>query len=242
MKLTARCQISLDRPEFAAHCRAGRKDASMKTKPHRIPGLLALSIVACLALLPPFARANPPEVKVVFQAFWWDCLNRNYQTDPDGTGGWYTYLAKLCPRLRDLGFDGIWIPSPCKAANGRFGMGYDLFDHYDLGQKFQHGTTSTRFGDQDAFLRLVAVAHACGLEVYPDIVLNHLSGGSEDPAAEGNRFKTFQYRGFAGPTAGRWPKGRLDFHPNPHHGSGGDEWRQEMFGPDVCYRGRCCDR
>src|SRR5688500_1542660 len=87
--------------------------------------------------LAPSAGANPWNGKVVLQAFWWDCLNTSYRTGDVGTGGWYTYLAKLAPRLRDLGFDGIWVPPPCKCNNARGGMGYDLFDHYDLGQKFQ---------------------------------------------------------------------------------------------------------
>lgn len=201
-------------------------------------------LLLVIGLLPAAAvQANPWNGKVVLQAFWWDCENQRYQTNPDGTGGWYTYLAKLTPRLRDMGFDGIWVPPPCKGDSGRGGMGYDLFDHYDLGAKFQKGTTGTRFGDQDAFLRLVAVAHANGLEVYPDIVLNHMSGGAEDPNAWGdNKHKSFQYASFGGDRRGRWLKSWLDFHPNPHHSAADDEWRQTLVGVDICYRGRCCDR
>src|SRR5262245_32747099 len=70
----------------------------------------------------PATRGNPPNGKVVLQAFWWDCLNRNFKTDADGTGGWYTYLTKLCPRLRDMGFDGLWAPPPYKGDNAG-GMG-----------------------------------------------------------------------------------------------------------------------
>lgn len=187
------------------------------------------------------APANPWNGKVVLQAFWWDCKNTRYQTDADGTGGWYTYLAKLAPRLRDMGFDGIWVPPPCKGDNSRGGMGYDLYDHYDLGNKRQKGSTGTRFGNQDEFLRMIAVAHAAGLEVYPDVVLNHMSGGDKDTSAPGNQYKTFKYAGFAGEKTGRWPKSWLDFHPNPRHGAGDDDWRKEMFGPDVCYRDPCCD-
>jgi alpha-amylase len=77
--------------------------------------------------------ANPWNGKVVLQAFWWDCENENYPGDQ----GWYTYLAKLAPRLRDMGFDGIWLPPPSKGNSGRSSMGYDLYDHYDLGLKQQ---------------------------------------------------------------------------------------------------------
>jgi alpha-amylase len=209
----------------------------------RLRQIYEMLLASCLIWVPVSpAHANPWNGKVVFQAFWWDCDNKSYETNPDGTGGWYTYLAKLAPRLRDMGFDGVWVPPPAKGANAK-GMGYDLYDHYDLGSKFQREATTTRFGDQDAFLRMIAVMHANGLEVYPDIVLNHMSGGSEDQTAWGdNKFKSFQYASFAGPGMGRWLKSWLDFHPNPHHSDGSDEWREKLFGPDICYRGRCCDR
>lgn len=175
------------------------------------------------------ALANPWNGKVVFQGFWWDCRNDNYPND------WYTYLAKLAPRLRDLGFDGIWIPSLAKGHSGGYSMGYDMFDAYDLGDKFQKGTLSTRFGNKDSLLRLIAVAHANGLEVYPDIVLNHTQGGEEDPQAPGNRNKKFRYAGYAGLQSGRWAKDHWNFHPNPDHWCMQGDWCEEKFGPDNCF-------
>lgn len=216
----------------------------MKTNMKRNWPALLLAIAIGVFAFTNSSLANPPNGKAILEAFYWDAINKNFQTNDDGTGGWYTYLAKLSPRLRDMGFDGIWIPPESKGAAGRSDMGYAVFDAYDLGQKFQKGTTGTRFGDQDDFLRLVAVAHACGLEVYSDDVLNHVIGGTFDPNAPNEsrtKFKTFQYHGFTGANSGRWPKTWLDFHPNPHHGPGGDDWRTEIFAPDVCYHGRCCD-
>ena len=114
-------------------------------------------------------------------------------------------------------------------------MGYDIFDHYDLGDKDQKGTTATRFGTKDSLLRLVAVAHANGLEVYPDIVLNQVIGGEADPDAPGDKFKRFRYVGFAGPDTGRWPKDHWNFHPNPDHWCSSGDICEQKFGPDVCY-------
>jgi alpha-amylase len=193
------------------------------------------------------ASANPPDNRVVLQAFYWDCKNTRYATQPDGTGGWYAYLARLMPRLKEFGFDGVWTPPPCKGNTAIEGMGYDLLDHYDLGQKFQCGArhgkpkTPTRFGDQDAFLRMIAVAHANGLEIYPDIVLNHCDGGAEDPAAPHDKFKKFRYPAFGGGQAGRWPKDWQNFHPNAQHGWLDDDWRHILVGADICYHGRCAD-
>jgi len=174
--------------------------------------------------------ANPWNGKVVLQAFWWDCWNHEYPND------WYTYLAKLTPRLKDMGFDGIWVPSPCKGAVGTNDMGYTPFDYYDLGDKRQRETTTTRFGTKDAFLRLIAVAHANGLEVYPEVVLNHCGGGAEDPNARGNKHKKFRYRGFAGGESGRWAKDRWNFHPNDDHNENFGDPTGELAGPDICYR------
>ena len=188
-------------------------------------------IVLCILAGPDKAFANPWNGKVVLQAFWWDAWNEKYPYD------WYTYLAKLSPRLRKMGFDGIWIPPPSKGDKGENSMGYDIFDHYDLGDKYQKGRTSTRFGTKDSLLRLIAVAHANGLEVYPDIVLNHVSGGQEDSRAPGrDKYKRFRYAGFAGLEAGRWAKDHWNFHPNPDHDcEQGDVCKQD-FGPDICYR------
>jgi alpha-amylase len=167
---------------------------------------------------------------VVLQAFWWDCWNERYPQD------WYTYLAKLTPRLRAMGFDGLWIPPPAKGNTGTNSMGYDLFGHYDLGLKDQKGTVATRFGDMDSLLRLVAIAHANGLEVYPDIVHNHVIGGVADASTPRERFKRFRYRARGGAEAGRWPKDHWNCHPNPDHWCTSGDWCEQLFGPDICYR------
>lgn len=189
----------------------------------RILGLCAALVIA------PAVPANPWNGKVVLQAFWWDAWNGRYSQD------WYTYLAKLAPRLRDLGIDGIWIPSPVKGNAGANSMGYDVYDHYDLGEKAQKGTVATRFGDKDSLLRLFAVAHANGLEVYPDIVLNHVIGGEMAVNSPGDRFKSFRYGSFAGPESGRFPKDHWNFHPNPDHWCTAGAWCEQLFGPDICY-------
>ncbi|SNS39824.1 alpha-amylase [Granulicella rosea] len=184
--------------------------------------------------------SNPWNGKVVFEAFWWNCWNTAY-TD------WYTYLAALAPRLAAMGFDGIWTPPPFKGdANGGkdsiSNMGYTPYDYYDLGSKLQQGCVQTRFGTLDSFLRLVAIAHANGLEVYPDIVIDHCDGGGFDnssPADLTDRYKAFQYAGFA--ASGRWPKSWMDFHSNPVHWFLSGDWPFASFGPDICYQGRCSD-
>jgi alpha-amylase len=186
--------------------------------------------------------SNPWNGKAVLEMFWWNCWNGNYPFD------WYTYLAKLAPRVAALGFDGIWTPPPCKDTDAHNNMGYTPYDYYDIGQKNQKGAVGTRFGTQDSFLRLVAVAHANGLEVYPDIVLDHCGSGDPDPSSPfkdaQHNYTSFHTAEFAGAGSGRWPRNWLDFHYNPAHWRGWGDWVPspgDDFGPDFCYQGRCSD-
>ena len=113
-------------------------------------GLLTSSVVALLA-------ARGAVGIVLFQGFWWDFLNNNFDNQ------WADYLAELSPRLAELGIDGVWIPPTIK--NPGHWVGYAPFDHYDLGDKYQKGFTGTRLGTKDELLRMVAIMHANGFDV-----------------------------------------------------------------------------
>lgn len=207
----------------------------MTRRGRQLTSLLIFTVSILMSSLTAFAVAQtelppvPANRMVVLQAYWWDCKNERYSGGDKG--GWYTYLAGLTPRLREMGINAIYLPSPCKGNSGGFSMGYDPYDHYDLGIKNQKGTVATKFGTQDELLRLIAVAHANGIQVIFDIVLNHCNGDDGD--------LVFKYRGFGANRIGRWPKSPEDFHGNSQHSPGGDEWRQGLFGPDICYRGPC---
>ncbi len=113
--------------------------------------------------------------KVVLQAFWWDYWNSNYPNS------WANYMTELAPRLKQMGIDGVWIPGDVKQA-GLNSVGYSPFDRYDLGDKLQRSiengqvSVKTRLGTKDELLRMVAVMHANGIEVYSDLILNHMDG------------------------------------------------------------------
>ncbi len=207
-------------------------------------------LVVLLWCLSGTAGANPWNGKVVLQGFWWNYWNNNYPND------WATYLADLAPRLRAMGIDAVWIPPTAKNQNPTGSVGYAPFDHYDLGDKFQCGSTTTRFGTKDAYLRMVAVLHANGIDVIQDMVWNHLNGagtensgaGGLDPSAQGStQYKNFRYVCYATPAAngnaadygarrGRFPKNWQNFHPNPdHNAEGTDDITASFFGPDICY-------
>src|SRR5438552_15666207 len=81
-------------------------------------------------------------------------------------------VADKLPEIAEAGYSSLWLPPPAKAGSG-YSVGYDLFDPFDLGDKNQRGTISTRYGSKEELLRLIRLAHRFGLRVYLDTVVNH---------------------------------------------------------------------
>ena len=119
-----------------------------------------------------FAWAVPTQAQddVMMQAFYWDvpvdAANFN--------GSWWDTLAVQAPELSSAGITGIWTPAPSKGNFGIYDMGYGVFDHYDLGNYNQKGTTETRFGSRTELINMVNTMHTNGIDVYADIILNHI--------------------------------------------------------------------
>ncbi len=109
------------------------------------------------------------------------------------------FLAGEVRELSRVGFSAIQLPPVSKAQGGagRGCDGYGVFDRRDIGSKAQQGSTSTRYGSADSLRRFIANAHACGLDVYLDVVLHQLSGENGGPGV-------FRYLGANGtPDIGR---------------------------------------
>ncbi len=131
--------------------------------------------------------------------------NRVTVPAPGDTGNpnapwWYDWIAANAALLRRAGFSAILYPPVCKTQSGRAdtGDGYGVFDQYDVGSKNQMGAVETRFGNREQLQRSIAVAHACGLDVYIDVVLHQLIGGNNG---------VYHYPGAGGaPGIGRFPK------------------------------------
>lgn len=220
---------------------------------HWLTFLLFISLDLSVSYAQPPTRVK----KMVLQTFWWDYQNNNFPN------GWANYLTELAPRLKDMGVDAVWIPPTVKNQDfGQKGVGYAPFDHYDLGDKFQKKSDTTRVGTKDELLRMVAVLHANGIEVIQDIVPNHIigagsdtGGGGQDPAAPvapcTDNWKNFRYACYKTPATdqsaadylareGRFPKNHQNFHPSPLNNcnlcdSNGDPICWQGFGPDADY-------
>lgn len=91
---------------------------------------------------------------------------------------WKEFIEKA-EDLQKLGFTAVWFPPAVKSAGGKEGRGYDVYDLYDLGEFDQRGTVPTRYGTKTEYIEAIDFAHACGLQVYADIVLNHRIGADE---------------------------------------------------------------
>src|SRR5215469_5457402 len=113
---------------------------------------------------------------------------------------WYDWIAMNAAPLGRAGFTAILYPPVCKTQSGHFntGDGYGVYDQYDIGSKNQMGSVETRFGNREHLQRSIAIAHACGLDVYIDVVLHQLIGGNSG---------VYRYLGADGVRdVGRFPK------------------------------------
>lgn len=123
---------------------------------------------------------------VIMQAFYWDCWPLNPAMS------WYDVIIEQAPAMQAAGITHFWFPPPNKDKFGLGGMGYALFDPFDIGQYYQKGTTRTRFGYK---YELQAAAAAVGGNVLLDLVPNHMLGGDSvwDPYDGTYRYQSFTF-------------------------------------------------
>lgn len=129
------------------------------------------------------------------------------------------------PEIAEIGYDGIWIPSPCKSpVSGTIkwaNVGYSLYDRFDLGDIPQRGTVATRYGDRGELRRMVDHLHFSDVKVYPDIVFNHNGNGPnflEYPGMKPNDFHVW----LDGGQPGGWRRApRMSAYDDISNGFGG---------------------
>jgi alpha-amylase len=113
---------------------------------------------------------------------------------------WWDHLASQAADFKRCGFSAVLLPPICKSQSGAApdADGYGLYDNYDIGSKNQANSRPTRYGDDERLRRMVAIMHACGLDVYADVVMHQYDGGDNG---------TYRYLGSDGKTLnGRFPK------------------------------------
>lgn len=119
--------------------------------------------------------------KTILQGFEWDL--------PADATHWQT-IQKKAKELHDLGFTAVWLPPAYKASSGIKDVGYGVYDHYDLGEFDQKDTVPTKYGTKDEYLQAIQALHENELEVYADIVFNHLMGADETETVPAVQYNT----------------------------------------------------
>jgi alpha-amylase len=94
-------------------------------------------------------------------------------------GEHWNNLANDARHLTDVGITAIWIPPPSKGDGKIWDVGYGIYDPYDLGEFKQKGTVRTKYGTRTELLNAVRQMKANGLQIYADIVMNHLLGADK---------------------------------------------------------------
>jgi alpha-amylase len=111
------------------------------------------------------------------------------------SGGLWNQLAGDAKDLAAAGFTALWLPPAYKGSNGSNDVGYAVYDLFDLGEFDQKGSVATKYGTKDEYLTAIECAHAAGIQIYADIVLNHRLGADAEeefeatPLDPNNRFQ-----------------------------------------------------
>ena len=110
------------------------------------------------------------ENKTMMQYFEWYLPNN---------GLFWDRCCVQAKKLRENGINMIWLPPAYKGATGRDSVGYDVYDTYDLGEFNQRGSVATKYGTKKQYLKAVRTLQKTGIEVFADVVLNHMTGADE---------------------------------------------------------------
>ena len=94
---------------------------------------------------------------------------------PADSSLWKT-VKKNAKRLASRGVSSIWLPPAYKGQAGVNDVGYGVYDKYDLGEFDQKGSIPTKYGTKEEYLEAVKALQEAGIQVYADIVLNHMMG------------------------------------------------------------------
>ncbi|MFD2784065.1 alpha-amylase [Hymenobacter rubripertinctus] len=105
---------------------------------------------------------------VMLQGFYWDVPITNTQ------GTWWQVLGSRATEFQTAGFTAVWLP-PAYKGGSKNDVGYGVYDRYDLGEFNQKGTVATRYGTLAQLQTCVTALHGKGIQVYEDMVMNHLT-------------------------------------------------------------------
>ena len=100
-----------------------------------------------------------------------------------GEGKLWSDVISQADHLQYAGVTHVWLPPAYKSSAGGNGVGYDVYDLFDLGEFDQKGSTPTKYGTKEEYLNAVKTLRDRNMSVMADIVLNHKNGADESEKA-----------------------------------------------------------
>lgn len=145
-------------------------------------------LMASAATTAPFVNG------VMLEGFYWNTPI----TTPNGS--WWATLQAQAPEIAQAGITAVWLPPPYKGAGGQQDVGYGVYDRYDLGEFNQKGAVATRYGTLAELQSAIAAFHQQHVQVYADIVMNHMMGADlqDNFQYNGQQFTTWTHFTFPG--------------------------------------------
>lgn len=97
---------------------------------------------------------------------------------PEDCAHW-KQCSRQAGQLKEAGITMAWLPPAYKGASGQYDVGYGVYDLYDLGEFYQKGTISTKYGTKEEYIQAIESLQKEGIAVIADVVLNHKMGADE---------------------------------------------------------------
>ena len=107
---------------------------------------------------------------------WDDKTAGNPDSDPAWRGDFKGLTDKL-DYIKALGFSAIWVTPPVKNASGYDYHGYHAINHSEIDPRYK---TKYDNSAEESYQKFINAAHAKGMKVIQDIVLNHTSNFGEE--------------------------------------------------------------
>jgi alpha-amylase len=123
---------------------------------------------------------------IMMQGFYWDVPSST------SAGAWWQNLGSKATELSAAGITAMWLPPAYKGSSAS-DVGYGVYDRYDLGEFNQKGTVATHYGTLSQLQSCIAALHGKGIQVYEDMVMNHLTSADaqEQFSYNGQNFNVY---------------------------------------------------
>ena len=109
--------------------------------------------------------------EILLQGFHWDSTRVK-----DATNSWYAHIHSLLPKIKEYGFNTVWLPPPTDSVSAEGYMPRDLY------------TLDSKYGTEEELRDLVKAFHDVNIIVLGDAVLNHRCAHAQGPDGLWNKF------------------------------------------------------